>query len=149
MTSPEARPKGIYVGAPACFALELALRPICQAFGAFAGTGGCYMVGSCLERADWRDVDIRLILDDEAFAREFPKAKDRLWEFDPRWLVLTVALSEYLSKRTGLPIDFQIQPQTRANERHKGKRNAVGLEMGARTDEPSLPLPPNPSPEER
>lgn len=121
----EAR-KANYIGAPACFALEEALRPICEAFGAYRGSGGCYQVGSSLRKADWRDVDIRLILDDDSFAREFPRAGDH-WEHDTRWIVLTTAISERLSRLTGLPIDFQIQPQTHANARHKGPRNAVGI----------------------
>lgn len=35
----------------------------------------------------------------------------------------------WLSKTTGLPVDFQIQPQTHANENHPGSRNAVGLRI--------------------
>ena len=61
--------KGIYIGAPACFALELACRQICEAFGGHH----CYVVGSSLERADWRDVDVRYMLEDDAFTvREVP-----------------------------------------------------------------------------
>jgi hypothetical protein len=116
--------KATYVGAPAIFALEQACREICDAFDGY----GCYLVGSSLERADWRDVDVRFIMADEDFAVLFPKA-GQYWEQDARWLLLTVAISERLSKVTGLPIDFQIQPQTHANERHKGKRNAMGLRI--------------------
>lgn len=120
------RKKGIYVGAPACFALELACQHLDAAFG--DGSFGCYVVGSALERADWRDVDVRMILEDEAFARLFPSAGNN-WEFDARWLVLTVSISAWLSKESGLPIDFQMQPQTHANAQHKGARNAVGLKL--------------------
>lgn len=128
MSEPK-RSKGIYIGAPACFALEEAIRPVCDAFGAYGDAGvGCYVVGSSLERPDWRDVDVRLILRDDAFAQLFPDAGQH-WENDARWLVLTVAISERLSKLTGLPIDFQFQPQTHANERHKGNRNAIGIRI--------------------
>jgi hypothetical protein len=125
----EPRVKGIHVGAPACFKLEEAIRSVCAAFGAYNGSGGCYIVGSALERPDWRDVDVRLLLEDEVFYRESPDCPRGAGhhEFDTRWLLLTSAISEYLSARTGLPIDFQFQPQTHANERHKGKRNAIGL----------------------
>lgn len=126
--SDEPRKKGVYVGAPACFALEQACQDIAEAFGAFRGAGGIYLVGSALERPDWRDVDVRLILDDEAFAALFPDA-GRSWEFDPRWLLLTVSISGWLSKVTGLPVDFQFQPRTHANEIHKGPRNALGLRI--------------------
>jgi hypothetical protein len=121
---PTKRKKGCYIGAPAVFALELACRSLNEAFGGH----GCYLVGSSLERADWRDVDLRFILKDEEFAELFPDAGDN-WEFDPRWLLLTVSISAHLSKVSGLPIDFQFQPQTHANARHPGPRSAIGLHI--------------------
>lgn len=126
---PKPRTKGIYVGAPACFALELACQHLNAAFG---DDFGCYVVGSALERPDWRDVDVRLIMDDKAFEAEFPDAgpvSRHRWEFDPKWLILTTAISAWLRQQTGLPIDFQFQPQSHANARHKGMRNAVGLRI--------------------
>jgi len=114
--------KPCYIGAPACFALELICRDICDAFDGY----GCYVVGSSLERPDWRDVDIRFIMSDEKFAELFPSAGEH-WEHDTRWLLLTISISERMSKLTGLPIDFQFQPQKQANLRHKGNRNAIGL----------------------
>lgn len=127
---PEARPpkrtKAVYVGAPACFHLELACQDLNRAFGGF----GCYLVGSALQRPDWRDIDVRLIMSDAAFAAEFPgtfRDGHGTWEFDAKWLVMTTAISDWLSKRTGLPVDFQFQPQSHANARHKGQRSALGL----------------------
>jgi hypothetical protein len=117
-----ARKKACYVGAPAIFTLELECQHLNAAFGDY----GCYLVGSALQHPDWRDVDVRYILSDETFTHVFPDAGDS-WEFDARWLLLTTALSERLSRITGLPIDFQFQPQTRANQDHKGERNALGL----------------------
>jgi hypothetical protein len=122
--SPPRPKKASYVGAPACFALELACKHLRDAFG--AGRGGIYQVGSSLSRADWRDIDVRYILPDEEFAKLFPNAEQH-WEHDPRWLVMVTAISAWLSKETGLPIDFQFQPQSHANERHKGNRNALGM----------------------
>ena len=121
----EKRTKVSYIGAPAVFALELALQQVCAAFG----EGACYHVGSSLERPDWRDVDVRMILDDEKFKREFPNVHPGAWELDPKWLLLTVSISAWLSKASGLPIDFQIQPMTHANERHKGRRSAAGMRL--------------------
>lgn len=121
---PPKRTKGVYVGAPACFELELACQQLSEAFGGF----GCYLVGSALERPDWRDIDVRMILSDTEFDQLFPQCRERgTWEFNARWLVMTISISEWLRKRTGLPVDFQFQPQSHANERHRGPRNALGL----------------------
>lgn len=133
--TPPKRTKAVYVGAPACFALTQACQQLNDAFGGF----GAYLVGSALERPDWRDIDVRFIMADEEFESEFPQTLHRdesgsilpdgsgTWEHDPKWLLLTVAISDWLRKQTGLPVDFQFQPQTHANARHKGRRNALGL----------------------
>jgi hypothetical protein len=118
--------KASHVGAPAIFALEMACRDVCDAFDSY----GCYLVGSAIDRADWRDIDLRLIMDDADFHRLFPLAGDH-WEHDARWLLLTVSISERLSKLTGLPIDFQFQPQTHANKCHSGPRHALGMRIHA------------------
>lgn len=125
---PEKRKKASYVGTPAIFLLELACKPISDAFGGF----GCYLVGSALERPDWRDIDVRFIMSDEEFQKEFPGTYDparklATWEFDPKWILLSTGIAAYLAKATGLPVDFQFQPQTHANERHKGIRHALGM----------------------
>lgn len=122
----EPRKKWIYIGAPECFALELACKRLNAAF-----TGQCYVVGSVLKRADWRDVDVRLMMDDEEFLKLFPDVSPRLertWEFDSRWLLLTTTISDWLKQQTGLPVDFQFQPTTFANKRHSGIRNPIGIE---------------------
>lgn len=123
--APEKRKKQVYIGAPACFALEQCCQIVNDAFGGYH----CYVVGSALERPDWRDVDVRHISSDEEFYKLFPDAAENAWEQDARWLLLTIAISAWMSKITGLPIDFQFQPQTHANERHKGRRSAYGLRI--------------------
>jgi len=80
-----------------------------------------YLVGSAMERGDFRDVDIRLILDDEKFDALFADRSPHLWD------LLSIALGDYLRVRTGLPIDFQIQRMTEANEKHHGSRNPLGI----------------------
>ena len=118
--------KVCHVGAPAIFALEQACKTLNDAFGDFR----CYLVGSALERPDWRDVDVRYILPDDEFAKLFPDANmsaGAAWEFDNRWIWLCVSISERLSKLTGLPIDFQFQPQSWANERHDKGRHPLGV----------------------
>ncbi|ARM12079.1 hypothetical protein Bra5_CH01842 [Rhizobium phaseoli Brasil 5] len=96
-----------------------------------------YHVGSSLERPDWRDVDLAMILDDEAFQREFPNAPlhSAGWELDPKWLVLTVALSKWLSEKSGVLVDFKFQPRTFANERHAGPRNPIGRYIALKPSE--------------
>ena len=119
------RTKGTYIGAPACFALDMCCRQIREAFNVHYGV---YQVGSSLERQDWRDVDVRFVMEDTEFDKLFPSAGAH-WEQDARWLLLTVSISKWLSDQTGLPVDFQFQPQTHANERHKGPRSALGLKI--------------------
>lgn len=119
------RNKVNYVGAPNIFKLELACQHIVDALDSY----GCYLVGSCLERPDWRDIDIRFILSDEEFAVLFPNVEGRTWEHDSRWLLFCVSISMWLREQTGLPVDFQIQPQTYANEIHDKMRNAIGLRI--------------------
>ena len=126
-TDAQPRKKFCNIGAPACFALEMACKVLNDAFD-----GQCYVVGSVLQRPDWRDVDVRLMMDDAAFSALFPDVADLRyghWEFDPRWTVMTVSLSAWLRAQTGLPVDFQFQPSSFANQRHKGSRNAIGMRV--------------------
>lgn len=118
--------KTSYVGVPAIFELALACSHLTAAFGFTI-----YHVGSSRERADWRDVDLVMIMDDEAFQREFPSAPlhSAAWEMDAKWLVLTCAISKWLAEKAGLPIDFKFQPMTFANERHDKSRNPIGHRM--------------------
>lgn len=96
----------------------------CVVYDALKEIGyGIYLVGSCLTRADYRDVDLRCIMRDEEFARMFGASEARL-------KFLNVAVSEWLTKRTGLPVDFQFQGQTEANT-NKGPRNAMGHRISA------------------
>jgi hypothetical protein len=129
-TAPIQRKKATYIGAPDCFALELAARHVAEAFGIYAGQGyGIYVVGSAGARPDWRDVDVVAIVGDDTFAALFPNAAPGHHENDARWLLLTVAISRWMSEQTGLPIDFKFQPQTWANEKHRGRRNAIGIRI--------------------
>lgn len=131
-TGKKPRKKASYVGVPAIFELTMACNVLIRAYGA-----SIYHVGSSLERADWRDVDLVMILDDEAFTKEFPNAPlhSAAWEHDPKWLVLTVSLSKWLSEKSGVPVDFKFQPRTFANERHSGPRNPIGRYINHRPPE--------------
>jgi len=116
-----------HLGAPALFELNLAVREVVESFDAY----GCYLVGSVLERPNYRDVDIRLIMSDEAFTKEFPNPnlETASWELDSKWLLLTSAISRHIEKMTGLPIDFQFQPISHANRRHDKSRHPIGIRV--------------------
>lgn len=122
-TGKKPRKKASYVGVPAIFELQMACHVLVKAYNTTI-----YHVGSSLERADWRDVDLVMILDDEEFEREFPNAPlhSASWELDPKWLVLTVSISKWLTEKSGVPVDFKFQPMTFANEHHQGPRNSIG-----------------------
>lgn len=123
------RKKWIYMGAPACFELEQACRTVAEAFWSPDQFCSMYVVGSVLKRPDWRDVDIRMMMSDEVFQAEFPDVDitSGAWEHDPKWLLLTTCISKFLSSASGLPVDFQFQPMTHANQHHRGVRNPIGF----------------------
>ena len=107
------------------FKLDASCIPLQAAFGCFR----VYLVGSVLRRPDWRDVDIRAIIEDAEYDRLFPKTDK--WGENALWKIVCISISNYLSSVTGLPIDFQIQRQTQANERYPQKdghhRSGIGL----------------------
>jgi hypothetical protein len=96
-----------------------------------------YQVGSSLVRPDYRDVDLRAILDDEEF--------DRLIQGNgARLRLLNSAITDWMQAMTGLPIDFQFQRQTEANEKYGGKtRNFMAVPIDAVPME-MIPQQPNP-----
>lgn len=82
-----------------------------------------YHVGSSLlKKRGWRDVDVRLILEDERYAAlglgdpEHPHSNHK-------WVAWTKAFSALGQQMTGLPIDFQIQQQTFANKHYSRRSN--------------------------
>lgn len=101
--------------------LDQACQVVARAFGGehpyLVGTAG---IGGAEK---YRDVDIRLMLGDDEFAAACPT--------QDRWELLCLAIGSYLSQRTGLPIDFQIQLASVANERFNRPRNPLGIRHGA------------------
>lgn len=85
-----------------------------------------YLVGSALTSENPRDVDVRLILERAEYER-FCGPYVMPERTNARWVALCMAFSELGRKLTGLPIDFQIQRQDKANELFPGKREALGL----------------------
>lgn len=120
----ERKKRPYYLGAHEFHALNQACRQIAEAYGY------AYLVGSCLDRPDYRDVDVRCILDDDEFARLFPGTEGEAritHEHSARLALLNASISLYLSRITGLPIDFQFQQRTLANAKYPGRRNAIGM----------------------
>lgn len=95
-----------------------------------------YLVGSCLERPDYRDVDVRLIVDDAKYDALFTgKGEQRA---NPLWSLLCASISEYLSRLTDLPIDFQFQRRTEASKQWGDEqRHPLGLYVAMSDEEQS------------
>lgn len=119
-----------YVPAPHYYNLNQACSIVNRAFG-----GTCYLVGSSLAKRDWRDIDVRLIMDDAEYDRLFIDKTHQT--HNPFWSLLCTSISLWLRQQTDLPIDFQIQRQTQANETHAGKRSALGLFLDYPGERPS------------
>ena len=118
-----AQQRANYIGSPAFFLLNQACRSLADAFGHCI-----YLVGSSLHKRDYRDVDIRCILDDDEYARLFPGLTGNP-SLCARWSVLCSSISLWLSQQSGLPVDFQIQKQSEANANHPGaaRRHPMGI----------------------
>lgn len=122
-----------WLPAPHYFNLNHACRLVNDSFGDF----GCYLVGSSLERRDFRDVDVRFIMGDEAFDRLFRAVDGKAGWTNALWSLMCSSISEWLSKQSGLPVDFQIQRQTQANAEHAGMRSALGIVFDYPGERPS------------
>lgn len=109
------------VGMPAAVYLDQFGQLVRDAFGEIP-----YQVGSSLETTAWRDVDVRLILHDDVYAA-WGFGDPEHTHFNARWVALTLAFAALGRQMTGLPIDFQIQQQTRANAKYPGPRNALSI----------------------
>lgn len=109
------------VGMPTHLKLEHFGRLIFDAFGSRP-----YLVGSVLKTKNYRDVDVRLILDDTEFTAMFGQHHNFL---NPKLAAFTLAFSLLGREMTGLPIDFQIQSMTYANKAYPGRREPLGKEI--------------------
>lgn len=107
--------RATFLSPPDMYRLDWACRPIRLAFDTPP-----YLVGSALEHAGYRDVDLRLILDDKRFKRLVDGSGELR-------LLLNIALSDLITASAGqrAPIDFQIQSMSEANA-IAGKRVPMG-----------------------
>jgi hypothetical protein len=85
------------------------------------------LVGTAATGKVWRDVDVRLILPDDEYD-QLGLGHPHQPHSNPKWISFCLAYSSLGKSITGLPIDFQIQQQTDANNRFGGSvRHALGL----------------------
>ena len=109
------KPSG--VGQPQTFYLNWFGQIVMDAFGEPP-----YLVGSATRGKIWRDVDVRLILDDKEWKKygfgdpENPGAK---------WASFCMAFAALGKHITGLPVDFQIQQMTHANKLFSRKTGCI------------------------
>lgn len=82
-----------------------------------------YLVGSALERKDWHDLDIRVILPDDRFV-EFGEPDKRFWNL--KWTALCLAFTALGEKMIGCKIDFQVEQQSYVEAHCKGARLSIG-----------------------
>ena len=120
--------RGIFLSVESMWRLVNACRPIEDAFGG----EHVWLVGSCLTRPDYRDVDLRLILDNGVFGRVFHSPYNDVdgkpvGLSDQFRMLLQTAISGLLRETTGLPIDFQIQSQHEADYYNDHGRHPVIL----------------------
>jgi hypothetical protein len=97
------------VGMPQWILLNQFGRTVWEAFGEYP-----YLVGSAAKGKTWRDVDVRLILEDDKFEALFGKPQKPQC-LNLKWSAFCLAFSYYGKHITGLPIDFQIDHQTTCN----------------------------------
>lgn len=102
------------------FLLDNACWPLRHEF-----PGDPYLVGTAQvhQKGDPapRDVDVRHILRDE----EYAALQEAVGIEGIRFLGL--AIGQYLASTTGLPVDFQFQQQSAANDLHAKPRNPLGI----------------------
>lgn len=125
----------IGTGMPAACHLEAFGQTIRDALGAMP-----YQVGSSITGKTWRDIDVRLMLDDDRFDALFPGYADHR-QRDAWWNLVNAAISELGRVRTGLPVDFQMQRTSDANAKFPGPRNPLCVRR-AGEDRPPAMLPP-------
>jgi hypothetical protein len=115
------------VGMPATLKLNHFGREVEAFFGHVP-----YLVGSATRTTKWRDVDVRVILPDDEFDSTFGKLT-RPRCLNTRWNAACLAFAALGRAMTGLPIDFQIDRQTEANEEYPGERHALHLHWAAKS----------------
>lgn len=113
---------------PHALLLEQFARVVYEAFGEVPYHVGSSMPGS--GNRNWRDVDVRLMLDDDQYEAMGFGDPERTHD-NAKWVAFTLAFSALGKQMTGLPIDFQIQQTSHANRLYLPSgghgRSALGI----------------------
>lgn len=121
-----------YLPVPESFRLEQTCSFISRALNET-----CYLVGSSLHSRGYRDVDIRVIMDDAKFEALFGKTGPNCsYLTQPFWSLFNTAVSEYMHQATGLPVDFQVHKASDTHDEDKSKRIVFGF-VSARDLDPA------------
>jgi hypothetical protein len=117
------------IGMPAQLALDRFGYVINAIFGEYPYHVGSSAIHKAAEPATgFKDVDVRLILDEGRYAESFG---DPEHPFDnERWCEACEALSMLGREMTGLPIDFQIQSRSHANAEFPMSKGHVRSALG-------------------
>lgn len=105
---------GSYLTVPQFHRLSWACEPIRKAF-----LSPPYLVGSVLQRPDFHDVDLRLLMC-------YPRGGTDFQVEGAQRLLLGCVISDWLAAATGLPIDFQFQTEAEWDA-ETGPRNPMGV----------------------
>lgn len=100
------------------FLLDSACQPLMEVFG-----WATFLVGTAMQPRDGRpprDIDVRTIVKD----KQYDKLTKAIGHAGIAFL--GIAIGQYLSSLTGLPVDYQLQRMTEANALHDGPRNPLG-----------------------
>lgn len=91
-----------------------------------------YHVGSSLYSKKWRDIDVRIVMEDDKYDALFGVCDrgegHRHTRSEPFWSAMMTAFSLWGQKVTGLPIDFQIHRRSDVKQADWDKaRNPLGI----------------------
>ena len=85
-----------------------------------------YFVGSAITKRDYRDVDLRCVLPDKEYDALFAQKLEEV-ESERHRVLTQIAISSWLQKQTGLPIDFQFMKLSE-HQAETGPCMSIGLQ---------------------
>ena len=119
----DAPERNLYLRQPHVGRLNIALTPLLAALNEHTA----YLVGSVLERPNFNDVDVVVIMEDKKFDMLFGSNGNTEIVAFAQWFNMSSSL--LLSEMTDLKIDFRVQRMTTVNasKKHAGKwREPIG-----------------------